>query len=156
MWAEQFDRELDDIFAIQDEISRAIVNKLRLTLGRGQRATTRNFEAYDLYLKARVLVDRRGIANAQQAAEIVRASHSQGSAFAPAHAGLANAYAFMSIPTIRGSRFETAYPIMRPAAVKALELDPLLAEAHAAMGWVYSYEHDWAECREGLPAAPSN
>jgi hypothetical protein len=47
----------------------------------------------------------------------------------------------MSFP-YRGVSFETAYPIMRPAALKALQLDPTLAEAHAAMGWVYSYEHD--------------
>ena len=49
LWAEQFDRELKDVFAIQDEISRAIVNKLRLTLGRGQRRYETNLEAYELY-----------------------------------------------------------------------------------------------------------
>ena len=48
LWAERFDRELEDVFAIQDEISRAIVNKLRLTLGRGQRRYDTNVEAYDL------------------------------------------------------------------------------------------------------------
>ena len=49
LWSERFDRTLDDVFAIQDEISRAIVNKLRLTLGRGQRRYQTNLQAYELY-----------------------------------------------------------------------------------------------------------
>ena len=152
LWSERFDREVKDIFAIQDEISRAIVNKLRLTLGRGQRRYDTNLEAYELYLKARALVDRRGVVNAQTAAKLFGQVIEKDSAFAPAHAGLANAYAFMSTP-YGGIPFETAYPIMRPAAVKALQLDPLLAEAHAAMGWVYSYERDWANAEKAFQRA---
>ena len=64
LWSERFDRELTDIFAIQDEISRAIVNKLRLTLGRGQRRYDTNPDAYELYLKAQAIGQRRGTANA--------------------------------------------------------------------------------------------
>jgi TolB-like protein len=152
LWADRFDRDLKDIFAIQDEISRAIVNKLRLTLGKGQRRYDTNLEAYELYLKARALVDRRGVVNAQTAAKLFGQVIAKDSAFAPAHAGLANAYAFMSTP-YGGIPFETAYPIMRPAAVKALQLDPLLAEAHAAMGWVYSYERDWANAEKAFQRA---
>jgi serine/threonine protein kinase/tetratricopeptide (TPR) repeat protein len=152
LWSDRFDRELKDIFAIQDEISRAIVNKLRLTLGRGQRRYDTNLEAYDLYLKARALVDRRGVDNAQKAAELFEQVVTKDPAFAPAHAGLANAYAFLSTPNV-GIPFETAYPIMRPAAVTALQLDPLLAEAHAAMGWVYSYERDWANAEKAFQQA---
>jgi TolB-like protein/tRNA A-37 threonylcarbamoyl transferase component Bud32 len=152
LWADRFDRDLEDIFAIQDEISRAIVNKLRLTLGKGQRRYDTNLEAYELYLKARALVDRRGVVNAQTAAKLFGQVIAKDSAFAPAHAGLANAYAFMSTP-YGGIPFETAYPIMRPAAVKALQLDPLLAEAHAAMGWLYSYERDWANAEKAFQRA---
>lgn len=152
LWADRFDRELKDIFVIQDEISRAIVNKLRLTLGRGQRRYDTNLEAYELYLKARALVDRRGVVNAQNAADLFAQVIARDAAFAPAHAGLANAYAFMATPA-SGISFQTAYPIMRPAAAKARELDPLLAEAHAAMGWVYSYEHDWANAEKAFQYA---
>ena len=152
LWSERFDREVTDIFTIQDEISRAIVNKLRLTLGRGQRRYDTNLEAYELYLKARALVDRRDIPNAQKAAELFEQVIARDSAFAPAHAGLANAYAFMSTP-YRGIPLEAAYPIMQPAAIKALQLDPLLAEAHAAMGWVYSYERDWANAETAFRRA---
>ena len=60
LWTDGFDRELKDIFAIQDDISRAIVNKLRLTLGRGQRRYETKVEVYELYLKGRALVGRRG------------------------------------------------------------------------------------------------
>jgi TolB-like protein len=153
LWADRFDRELKDIFAIQDEISRAIVNKLRLTLGRGQRRYNTNLEAYELYLKARALVDRRGVVNAQKAADLFGQVIAKDSAFAPAHAGLANAYAFMSFPSYEAIPFETAYSIMRPAAVKALQLDPLLAEAFAAMGWVYSYERDWPNAEKAFQQA---
>jgi TolB-like protein len=152
LWAERFDREMKDVFAIQDEISRAIVNELRLTLGKGQRRYDTNLEAYELYLKARALVDRRGVVNARTAAKLFGQVIARDSAFAPAHAGLANAYALMSTP-FGGIPFETAYPIMRPAAVKALQLDPLLAEAHAAMGWVYAYERDWANAEKAFQRA---
>ncbi len=151
LWAEQFDRQLEDIFAIQREISQAIVDRLRLTLRR-QAPHDTNLNAYDLFLRGQTLVARRGIPNAQRAAELFERAIASDPAFAPALAGLANAYAFMSFPD-RGIAFETAYPIMRPAAVKALQLDPMLAEAHAAMGWVYTYEHDWANAEKAFRQA---
>src|SRR5207302_6955738 len=58
LWSGRFDREATDIFAIQDEISRGIVNNLRLKLGTGQRRYNTNLEAYDLYLQGRQLVNR--------------------------------------------------------------------------------------------------
>lgn len=152
LWADRFDRELKAIFAIQDEISRAIVNRLGLTLGKGQRRYVNDLDAYELYLQARTLVDRRGIPNAQKAAELFKRVIAADPGFAPAHAGLAHAYAFASFP-FRGIDFEAAYPIMRPAALEALRLDPLLAEAHAAMGWVYAYEHDWTNAEKAFQRA---
>ncbi len=97
LWSERFDRELTDIFAIQDEISRAIVNKLRLTLGRGQRRYDTKPDAYELYLKAQAISQRRGTASARRAVELFRQVLERDASFAPAYAGLANAYAFMSI-----------------------------------------------------------
>ena len=102
LWAERFDRELKDVFAIQDEISRAIVNKLRLTLGRGQRRYETNLEAYELYLTARAVVARRGTSNAQKAAELFEQVIKTDPAFAPAYAGLVDAYAFMSMDIEEG------------------------------------------------------
>ena len=162
LWAEQFDRELKDVFAIQDEISSAIVNKLRLTLGRGQRRYETNLEAYELYLTARAVVARRGTSNAQKAAELFEQVIKTDPAFAPAYAGLADAYAFMSMD-IQGRpdqpgvpapiSSETALSRMRPAAVKAIELDPLLAEAHAAMGLLHSRERNWENAQRSFQRA---
>ena len=153
LWAERFDRELKDVFVIQDEISRAIVNKLRLTLGRGQRRYETNLEAYELYLKGHALVVRRGTSNAQKAAELFEQVIERDPVFAPAYAGLADAYAFMSMEIQRGCPSETALSRMRPAAVKALELDPLLAEAHAAMGLLHSRERDWENAQKSFQRA---
>jgi TolB-like protein len=142
LWSEQFDRTLDDVFAIQDEISRAIVNRLRLTLGQGQRRYQTSLPAYEAYLRARVAVSRRGTISAQQAARMFEQVIAMDSAFAPAHAGLADAYAEMSWQ-LTGLSGEEGLQGMRPAAVRALELDPLLAEAHAAMGITSARERDW-------------
>jgi TolB-like protein len=152
LWAEQFDRELKDVFAIQNEISSAIVNKLRLTLGTGQRRYETNLEAYELYLTARAVVARRGTASAKKAAELFEQVIARDPAFAPAYAGLVDAYAFMSMG-IRGVSFETALARMRPAAVKAVEIDPLLAEAHAAMGLLHSRERDWENAQRSFQRA---
>ena len=61
MWSDRYDRAVADVFAVQDEISRAIVNRLRLKLDTGQRRYDTNPQAYEMYLKARALTDRRGI-----------------------------------------------------------------------------------------------
>jgi predicted Zn-dependent protease len=74
-------------------------------------------------------------------------------AFAPAHAELANAYALMSAPTSSSLPFEPTHSILRTAAVKARDLDPLLADAQAAMGWVYSRERDWTNAEKSFQRA---
>jgi TolB-like protein len=161
LWADRFDRELKDIFAIQDEISRAIVNRLRLTLGKGQRRYDSNPEAYELYLKARAILDRRSAPPARSglpAAKLFAQVIERDPAFAPAYAGLANAHAVASLSPYRGPqgetvRFDENHAIVRSAAVKALELDPLLAEAHAAMGWVYAREFDWQNAEKSFRRA---
>jgi TolB-like protein len=155
LWAERFDRELKDVFAIQDEISRAIVNKLRLTLGRGQRHYETNTEAYELYLKGRTLLERMDLREASaRSAELFQQVIDADPSFAPAHAGLANAYAAMSHNRLfHGISSAQAHPIMRSAALKALQLDPLLAEAHAAMGFVYSREFDWQKADQSFRRA---
>jgi serine/threonine-protein kinase len=142
LWAERFDRELKDVFAIQDEISRAIVDKLRLSLGKGQRRYDTNLEAYELYLKSRHLLVRRDNEAAKEAAGAFQQVIAKDPAFAPAYAGLAHAYAFWS-QNYYGISFEEGLSLMRPAAMKALQLDPLLAESHAAMGHLYARERNW-------------
>ena len=123
-----------------------------LRSGTGPPQTVASVEAHALYLQARALVDRRGIPNALKAAELFDRAIAADPQSAPAYAGLSTAHAFLSFP-FRGLPFDTAYPIMRPAAVRALELDRRLAEAHSAMGWVYAYERDWLNAEAAFKRA---
>ena len=143
LWSGRFDRELKDVFAIQDEISRAIVNALRLNLGRGQRRYTTNLEAYGLYLRARALVaPHRSIDTAREVTKLFEQVTALDPSFAPAYAGIADAWATMSINYF-GASADEASARMRLAAEKAVQLDPLLAEAHAAKGVVLARDRDW-------------
>src|SRR6266849_6159472 len=143
LWSGSFDRERKDVFEIQNEISRSIVNELRLKLGKGQRRYNTNLEAYDLYLKAETLANLHSseLPKSIQLFENVIAKDPD---FAPAYAGIAVAYAHLSVNP-RGFSPDVAYAKMRPAAERALQLDPLLGEAHASMGLVYSRDHSWEE-----------
>lgn len=148
LWSNSFDRELKDVFSIQDEISRSIVNELRLKLQRGQRRYYTNLEAYDLYLKAQSLTRNQGLPEGRDnliaGIGVFEQAIANDPAFAPAYAGLASAYGRLSI-TPRSFSPDQAYTKMRAAAEKALELDPLLAEAYASNGLVYSRDHNWQE-----------
>ena len=98
LWSDEFDRELKDVFAIQDELSRGIVNNLRLKLGRGRRRYETSVEAYDLYLRARALPIQLGILRGYNPESIglFEKSIAKDPSFAPAYAGLASAYATVS------------------------------------------------------------
>jgi serine/threonine protein kinase len=157
LWSARYDRELKDIFAIQDEISRSIVNELRLKLGRGQRRYTANVEAYDRYLKARVLQSRRGPAT-RQAIDLFDEVLAADPGFAPAYAARASAYGWYlvaQIPSVGGLPVpaDQARAIVRRDAVEAMRLDPLLAEAHDATGWVHSLDLEWAEAEKSFRRA---
>jgi TolB-like protein/DNA-binding winged helix-turn-helix (wHTH) protein/Tfp pilus assembly protein PilF len=148
LWSNSFDRQLKDVFAIQDEISRSIVNQLRLKLGQGQRRYNTNLEAYDLYLKAQTLSQNQGLpegrAHLLEGINLFEQVIAKDPAFAPAYAGLATTYGRLSI-TPRSFPPEEANAKMRAAAEKALQLDPLLAEAYASMGLVYAREYNWQD-----------
>lgn len=155
VWSDQlYDRAIDDIFAIQDDISQQISNKLRLTLGQGQRRYQTNVSAYDLYLRGRAVVSQPSAdhENGREAVKIFEQVIEMDHTFAPAHAGLAEAYALWSWQ-LTGLPPEDGLAAMRPAAERALYLDPLLPEAHAAMGMVYARELDWVNARKSFEHA---
>jgi TolB-like protein/Flp pilus assembly protein TadD len=153
LWANTFDREIEDLFVIQEEISRAIANELRLTLGRGRRRYETNAEVYELFLRGRALVDRRGVPGLEQAAALFQQAVDRDPAFAPAHAGLAISHALMAAPVSSAVPFEPFQSIIRRAALQARDLDPLLADAHAALGWMYAREHDWTSAERAFRRA---
>src|SRR5262245_49749240 len=118
LWSGKFDRELTDVFAIQDEISRGIVNGLRLKLGRGRRRYETSAEAYDLYLRGRALGIQRGLVNANRSIGPFEEAIVKDRSFAPAYAGLAQAHAIRSGWFVTDIADEVAK--MRAAAEKAI------------------------------------
>ncbi len=162
LWSNSYDRDLKDVFSIQDEISRSIVNELRLNLQRGQRRYNTNLEAYDLYLKALSLTRNEGLPEGRdhmmEGIGLFERVIANDPAYAPAYAGLATAYGRLSI-TPRSFSPDEAYRKMQAASEKALELDPLLAEAYSSEGLVYSRDHNWQESetafRRSLELNPS-
>jgi len=144
LWTDSVEADVGDVFGVRDRITRGIISALGVTPATARRHYEVNAQAYGLYLTARALVSRRGVPSAQKAVEYFQQVIALDPAFAPAHAGLADAYAYMSLPTYQGMPVSKAQGLMRTAALKALELDPDLAEAHAAMGVVYARDLDWA------------
>ena len=137
LWSETYDRTLDDIFVVQDDIAGEVVKALKVTL-LGTALTTRSkpqdSEAYNLALQGRFFLDRRSRKDLERAVEYFRRSRERDPDYAPAWAGLSQAYARQAdygfVPAADG------YRRAREAAEKALALDPQLADAHLAMGWI--------------------
>jgi len=150
VWSGKFDRELTDVFSIQDEISRGIVNSLRLSLGRGRRRYETSVEAYDLYLQARAFENQEGMPGYRQSIGLFEEAIGKDPSFAPAYAGVAEAYAFTSATFPNLDRREDLLGKMRTAAEKAIQLDPLLAEGHAALGIAYARDGEWKQSEKSF------
>ena len=144
LWAQRYDRDLSDVFDVEDEISRTVVNELRLKGVGGARKYTTSTAAYDLYLRAESL-DNETAPNwrpqRQLAIELLQQAIAKDSEFAPAYAAEADAYAHMRD---RGTSAQFT-PLMRAAANRAIELDPLLPEAHASLGLAEASALHWGE-----------
>jgi TolB-like protein/Tfp pilus assembly protein PilF len=151
LWSGRFDRELTDVFAIQDEISRGIVNSLRLKLGRGRRRYETSVEAYNLYLRARAQQVRRGVYFYGESIAPLKEAIAKDPSFAPAYASLALAYGAQA----GQFQFDIAGEVekMRVAAEKAIQLDPLLAEAHDALGMAFARGAQWEQSEKSFRRA---
>jgi TolB-like protein/Tfp pilus assembly protein PilF len=135
LWSERYDRELRDVFVIQDEIARTIAERLRLTLEGRQleqlvKPGTKNLGAYQLYLKGRALLYRRG-RGTWQAADCFERAVKLDPDYALAWAGVADAYT--TIGYYGFARPDTTMPKAMEAALRAVALDPALAEVHNAL-----------------------
>jgi serine/threonine-protein kinase len=147
LWSERFDREMADVFAIQDEIAGTIVRTLRSTLlGELGDPTpvryTANVRAYSLYLKGRFWWNRRSQAAIKEGIRFFEQAIEEDPGYALAYSGLADSYAldldYRGAPVIEG--MERA----KVEARKAIALDETLAEAHTSLGWVtFIYDWDW-------------
>ena len=150
IWSGRYDRELADIFAIQDEISRGVVNNLRLKVGRGRRRYETSTEAYDLYLRGRALQAQRAGDPAPRIALFEQAI-ARDASFAPAYAGLAVAHLTLSGQPRHDIPGEVAK--MRAAAEKAIQLDPLSAESYDALGAAYARDAQWDQAEKSFRRA---
>jgi len=176
LWSQTYDRELEDIFAVQDDIAQSVVEELRTALlgekpdasesasvkaevaaaakGRGE-----NAEAHRLYLQGRFFVDRRTRADVAKGIEYCHQALELDPGYALAWAGLAHAY---DEEARRGwASIAEGFGRAREAAERALVLEPDLAEGYVALGWVrMSYDWDWkgaeASLQRALELAPGN
>jgi TolB-like protein len=145
LWSERYDRQLDDVFAVQDEIARAIVQKLKVRLLQPEEAplvkrASANLEAYQLYLKGRYHFARRYQGGLEQAVDCFSRANGLDPDFAPALAGLADGYSLQGLYGLNPPR--VVLPKAREAAERAIALDETLAEAHHALGMVHLWL-DW-------------
>jgi serine/threonine-protein kinase len=157
LWADTYERELTDIFAIQHDLALSIASALRAELTSAERERlgrppTASAEAFALYLKGRHFWNQRTPIGFDRAIEYFQRAIAADSQYAAAHAGLAGVYSLQGLSGALGR--EEARERMRAAVLRALDLDDGIAEAHAVLGaylHVYEWDADGAE-RELLRA----
>lgn len=145
LWSGSYERNLNDVFSVQDEIARAVAGELKVKLLNGTTPAaiprSTNPEAYSDYLQGRFFYERRTQSDLEKATSYFEQAIKLDPAYAHAWSGLA--WARMSqADSEYGVSFEEGYRLARDAAEKALQLDPGLAEAHAAVGRI-KRTHDW-------------
>jgi TolB-like protein/Flp pilus assembly protein TadD len=152
VWSGNFERELAGIISVQGEISRGIVNGLRLKLGRGRRRYETSAEAYDLYLQA-VAAGAQHFPGDPEVIHLFEKVLERDASFAPASAGLAAAYAWRSFQSPDDANREEELNRMQSAAEMAIKLDPLLPEAYTALGTAYARNGQWTRAEPSFRRA---
>ena len=150
LWARKYDRELSSLLVVQGEIAQEIADEIQLTLG-DHRPQTQNamsslspqvYQAYDLYLKGQYFLSKRTIPGFQQAIEYFQQATTKDPNYARAYAGLADSYALLT--GYSGAPSIKYMPQARAAALRALQIDDKLPEAHTALALiVQNYDWDW-------------
>jgi serine/threonine-protein kinase len=148
LWGERYDRRVADIFALQDDIAREISSKLRLKLtGEEEKRLTKRYtenpEAYDLYVKGRFYWNKRTASSIQKALELFNQAAQRDPNYALAYLGIADCYAAM--PQYAGTPNLETQTKVKAALLKALDIDPGLAEAHTSLGFMHLQLWEWRE-----------
>jgi serine/threonine protein kinase/Tfp pilus assembly protein PilF len=153
LWAERYDREIEDVFAIQDDIAESIVRALRVILADSERialkARTRDVRAYEYYLRGRQYADLRR-KSLQYALEMFRRAVEIDPEYASAHAGIADCSCLLYLVFEENPNYLKDAEV---ASARALELEPDLAEAHLSRGMVYSCYKDYERGNREFEAA---
>lgn len=144
LWSETYDRSLDNIFAVQDEIAAAVVAQLKLKLlGAAPKVATTDPKAYALYLQARQLLRQRTKESPEQALALYQQALAIDARYAAAWDGLSSVYDYQAGSGLRP--FEEGHRLARDAANQALAIDPQSAPSHARLGVLaLSYDQDLA------------
>jgi serine/threonine protein kinase/tetratricopeptide (TPR) repeat protein len=155
LWNETYDRQLEDVFAVQDEISRAIVEALKVQLVGDTKSlvvpTTENLEAYNLYLKGRFFYYRFTENDLKRGIDFFEQALAKDPKYAKAHAGIADCWSFLADDWVVP---DEAYPKAKAAAMRALDLEQSLSEAFTALGRVLAwYEWDFPGAERELARA---
>jgi DNA-binding SARP family transcriptional activator/TolB-like protein/Tfp pilus assembly protein PilF len=157
LWSNTYDRVIDDIFEVQSDIATQVTNRLGVTLAERERLKLRaipaeNHEAYTLYLKGRYFWNKRTEGRVQTAQTYFQQAVDLDPGYALAWAGLADVWIFRGWYSLLAPR-ET-FPKAKEAALRALQFDSTLAEAHASLAHIhFEFDHDWeAAKREYLRA----
>ena len=148
LWGERYNRRAEDLLAIENDIGRQITERLRTSLStktasRTRRPNTRNTAAYEEYLKGRYYQSKRTMAELRKGAECFERAIALDPSYALAHAGLADFYIILGWYSY--ARPQDSFPTAKTAALKALEIEPNLAEPYNALGFIsLLYEWDMA------------
>ncbi len=151
-WAERYDRQLDDVFAIQEDIATNIMHKLEVAFRTSALARpSASIDAYDLYLKGRFLVEQRG-EGLLKGLDLFKQAIAADPNYALAYAGLSETLTVLAIYAI--APHGTVLPEAGAAAVRALQLDDRLPEAHNALAMVAVFrDWDWVKARDEFDRA---
>jgi TolB-like protein/DNA-binding winged helix-turn-helix (wHTH) protein/Flp pilus assembly protein TadD len=161
LWAESYDRELRDVLELQDSVARTIANRIHITLTPGQQARLASRanldpEAYEAYLKGRYYWNKRTADGLQKALIYFQQAINKDPAYGAAYSGLADCNSGLAWHGFKSPA--EALPNAYAAALKAIEIDPQSAEAHASLGLVLNHRWDWAgaeaEFRRALQLDP--
>lgn len=156
LWSESYDRQLEDVFAVQDELSRAIVDALKVRLMGAPseqlvKPTTENIEAYTLYLKGRFFVNRLAEHDLHKALSLFEQALDADPGYARAYSGIADCWCNLADDWVAP---EEAYPRGKSAAIRAIQIEPGLGEAHTSLGKVLCwYEWEFLKASEALAEA---
>jgi TolB-like protein len=150
LWSERYDRDLNDVFAIQDEIAAAITERLKITFSAHEgtlvsKTITENTEANDLYLKGRFFLNRRG-SYILRSIPFFEQAIAVDPNFALAYTGLADAYLLATLFSFVPAK--EAMPKAKEAADAAIRINPMLCEPYASLGFYYEfYEWNWQKSK---------
>jgi TolB-like protein/Flp pilus assembly protein TadD len=159
LWTKSYDRDLSDLLTLETEVARSISDEIAVKVSMAERARLGRVvridpDAHNSYLLGRYFWNRRTADGIKRAMRHFQETIERDPGYAPAHAGLADCYALLASVRLGMVAPNEAMPKSKAAAQQAIELDPMLAEAHASLGYAALwYDWDWPGAERSLKRA---